>query len=400
MPKKLHGFLYKEYAVKILFMVFNEVNKGTYFRAFGFAKEMALRGHEVTLIATSPKNKMRTIEKEIKKNLLLVEMPDLLSGPFRSGWDIWNTLNRIYWLRNKKFDVIHSFESRPTVLFPSLFLKKKKMPLIMDWADWFGKGGSVEERPNLLLRTILRPVETYFEKNFRKKAIASTVICSTLKQKLISLGVKKGSILQIPNGVDQRNDLPREISEARREIGLSDFTPIIGWVGAAFKNDAKLMADAFNHLTDISSDFHLMVVGYFNHDIRKMVKRPENIISTGLVDQNILELYLSSVDIFWLPIKNTNANRGRFPYKLTQYMLYRKPIIASSVGDIPDIFKKADIGELIEDKPEKFALATYQLYFDIESKTLKGINAKKLVEKEYLWSEITNRLEEFYFKII
>lgn len=384
--------------MKILYITLNQTNQGTYFRAIGLARGLCQKGHEVTIISTSRNNKWGVKTSEIEKGLIQVEMPDIFSGALRSGWDPWNILNRILWVRDKQFDLVHAFESRPTVIFPSLFLKSKGIPLIMDWADWFGKGGSVEERPNPLLRTLLRPFETFFEENFRKKAIASTVICTELKQKLVSLNIDDESILLLPNGIDQRNDLPRNRIKARNEIGLSNSIPIIGWVGATFKNDAKLMADAFNLLTDNFPNFHLMVAGYFNHDIRKMVNKPENIISTGFIDQNILELYLSSVDIFWLPLKNTNANRGRFPYKLTQYMVFQKPIVASSVGDIPYIFNKADIGLLVEDSPKAFALATSQLYLDNQASIIKGTNAKKLVNQEFLWSKISYKLEEFYFE--
>lgn len=386
--------------MKILFIVFNETNKGTYFRALGFAKEMTSRGHRVTIIATSPINKYKINEIIIEKNILLVEMPDLFSGALRSGWDIWNIINRIHWLKNKKFDLVHSFESRPTVLFPSLFLKKKDTPLIMDWADWFGKGGSVEERINPIIRLLLRPIETYFENNFRHKADFSTVICTELRRKLISLGIPNEKILLIRNGVENRMGIPYEKKIAREKIKIDNNKFVIGWLGATFKYDAKLMLDAFNILSDEYDNVLLLLAGYFNHDFSKLVKHPERIISTGFLEQNLLDYYLSSVDIFWLPLRNTLANQGRFPYKLTQYMSYGRPIISSHVGDIPEIFDKEEIGLLVADQPDDYAKNTSFLLNNRGLMEKMGKNAKRLVQEEFSWDKISDSLEDLYYRSI
>jgi len=386
--------------MKIVYIVFNETNKGTYFRALGFAKEMTARGHKVTIIATSPINKFKKKEIIIERNILLVEMPDLFSGSLRSGWDIWNIINRIHWLKNKKFDLVHAFESRPTVLYPSLFLMKKKIPLIMDWADWFGKGGSVEERINPIIRLLLRPVETYFENNFRHKANFSTVICTELRRKLISLGIPKEKILLIRNGVDIRIGIPYEKKLAREKIKVDSNKYIIGWLGATFKYDAKLMLDAFNILSDEYDNVLLLLAGYFNHDFSKVVKNPEKIVSTGFLNQNELDYYLSSVDIFWLPLRNTLANQGRFPYKITQYMSYGKPIISSHVGDIPEIFNKEEIGILVADQPDEFAKNTSFLLQNRALMEKMGKNAKRLVQAEFAWDKISDPLEDLYYSLI
>ena len=75
------------------------------------------------------------------EGMRLVETPDLFRGPLRSGWDPWNTINRIRWLKNERFDLVHAFESRPVVIYPALFACRQGASFFMDWADWFGNGG-------------------------------------------------------------------------------------------------------------------------------------------------------------------------------------------------------------------------------------------------------------------
>ena len=111
-------------------------------------------------------------------------------------------MKRIAWLGREDFDLVHAFEGRPVVLFPALFEKKRGAKLIMDWCDWFGRGGSVEERPQPLVRWLLRPIETHFEEAYRHRADGTTVINAFLKEKAIGLGVDPATILLIQNGSD------------------------------------------------------------------------------------------------------------------------------------------------------------------------------------------------------
>ena len=45
--------------MQVLMLVINQKGKGTYFRTFEFARQLVARGHEVTLLATSPANRLK-----------------------------------------------------------------------------------------------------------------------------------------------------------------------------------------------------------------------------------------------------------------------------------------------------------------------------------------------------
>ena len=129
--------------MKILLVTLNQVQQGTYWRAYHLGQNLARRGHQVTLVATGRNNRFN-ISVTYADGMELVETPDLWHGKLR-GYELWNTLRRIIWLRGRNYDIVHGFEARPTVIYPArMVARNNKTPLILDWADCFGLGGSVE----------------------------------------------------------------------------------------------------------------------------------------------------------------------------------------------------------------------------------------------------------------
>jgi glycosyltransferase involved in cell wall biosynthesis len=382
--------------MKILMLVFNQVGQGTYWRAYHLGRYLARRGHEITLMTTS-RQKHTGIHVRQCQGITLVEAPDLFSGALRSGWDAWNVLNRINWLREQSFDLIHAFESRPTVIYPALYLKKRhNIPLIIDWADWFGRGGSVEERTNPLVRATLRPVETFFEEHFRIQADRTTVICSVLEKKAISLGVPSKTIMNLPNGADTENLLALDMAKARRQVGLPQEAFIIGYVGAIFKRDAVLMAAAFDYLMEQLPKARLVVAGNCPLDLRPMVKKPDQIIQTGYLQLPMLNAYLAASNIFWLPLSDSNANRGRFPLKLTDYLAIGRPIVASAIGDVQLVMQQNNIGLLCKPVSADLVEKTMILFNDPELRRTLGVQARRTAEERFNWKNLATQLEALY----
>jgi len=117
-------------------------------RSLAMARYLARRGHQVTLLTTADHRKARIVESH-EDGVHIAEIPDLLWGNLRSGWDPWSALNRILYLLRceKDFDLIHLFESRPAVIHPTqVYRLKRPLPLIIDWVDGIGRGGILEVR--------------------------------------------------------------------------------------------------------------------------------------------------------------------------------------------------------------------------------------------------------------
>jgi len=379
--------------LKILMVVHNQTEKGTYWRAFQFAKHLSLLGNQVSLISTSPSSHLTLTERKTD-GISLIEAPDFFSGKLRSGWDPWATIRRIMWVNKKKFDIIHSFESRPVVIYPALKAKEYGAILIMDWCDFFGKGGSVEVRTNVLIKTFLRPFETYYENHFRKFANGTTVVNSFLKQKSESLGVNPNTIKIVYNGCDTKIKL-LDKKTARDLLGFSLDVPLIGFSGGLHEGDARFMARAINNLQNHLNS-KIILAGKFNRCIEKYIGNPNAVIRTGSIANDKLFLILSACDVCWLPLQDNDTNRGRLPMKLNNYMSVGRPTISTNVGDLEKLIKENKLGIVTPCNPDLFAEETINLLLDPQKLEYFGNSARHAAETVFNWETTTSDLYSFY----
>jgi glycosyltransferase involved in cell wall biosynthesis len=270
----------------------------------------------------------------------------------------------------------------------------------MDWCDWFGRGGSVEERPNRLIRLVLRPIETFFEEHFRTFANGTTVICTTLYQKAVDLGVDPSTILFLRDGADTESMQMLERDASRRSLGLPADVPIIGYVGAIYPRDAELMAQAFERIHAVLPSTRLLLIGYVNAPIERMVAAGQSIIRTGTVEYAKINTYLAACTLCWLPFYDSNTNRGRWPLKLNDYMAAGRPTVATAVGDVVNVIQEYDIGVLAQDKADDLADKVLRLLADPKLCTRLGQNARQTAEHCFAWSLRVADLEAFYTHVL
>ena len=126
--------------------------------------------------------------------------------------------------KRHKFDLVHAFECRPTTYFPARILQKQGSAFFTDWADWLGKGGSVEERPNGIIKSILKLFETFFENRRFKYSDGITAICSILADECIKRGYPQKKVLLLPNGLRNTylQSLPIELARAEKGLPQKD----------------------------------------------------------------------------------------------------------------------------------------------------------------------------------
>ena len=146
--------------MRILFLNHNVAWVGGFFRAYHWGRYLRKKGHSVTIITISEHEKVRFSVVQ-KDDVTIIKSPDLLSGNLRSGWDPWDVLARAWYIKNKEFDIIHCVDTRPNVVLPALFLRwKSGGRLVMDWGDWWGRGGTISVRDGGVLGKLFEPIET------------------------------------------------------------------------------------------------------------------------------------------------------------------------------------------------------------------------------------------------
>lgn len=379
--------------VRILLLVFNTTGKGTYWRALDFGRELARRGHAVTLLATSPSARLRVRVQSVE-GMTLVEMPDALGGTLRSGWDVWNTLRRMAWIGRQQFDVVHGFESRPTVIFPALWAKRNGAKLVLDWCDWFGAGGAVEVRPNPLVRAVLRRVETFFETHYRLRADGHTAINTLLRARLLAMGAAPARVLLLRNAAPVWA-APLTVESARAQVNLPEGF-WVGYVGGAYTADAQLMAQALNALRRSLPGARLLLAGYFNREIEQWLDEPAAVLRTGALTESQVRMYLAACDVCWLPLTDSGANRGRLPYKLGDYLAAGRAVVAADVGDVGLLVREYGAGVVTAANADALAAGVLQLAHAPDLRVQLGVNARRAAESALAVEKLTDDLEKLY----
>ena len=142
--------------MRILFLNHNVARQGgTYFRAFQAARHLAARGHAVTLLTISARQRWR-FERETAAGVEILHTPDLLWGLGRTGWDPWDTTRRLGWLRGQAWDIIHAWDCRPVVILPALFAREGSalLPVIAKSCRIKAEVVGQDERESGLRRTL------------------------------------------------------------------------------------------------------------------------------------------------------------------------------------------------------------------------------------------------------
>lgn len=389
---KAKGIKYGD-KLKIALLTFNQEGKGTYLRAFFLGNELVKLGHDVTILAGC--NTEKRTHEHTENGLKIVTFPRLINRFFLSGWNLDELIHRLLWVKRHDFNLVHAFECRPTTYFPARQLQNRGAAFFTDWADWLGKGGSVEERPDGIGKQVLRIFETHFENKRFQNSDGITAICSTLFEESINRGYPSNKVLLLPNGMGNPYLQSFSMQDARTKTGLPQEGLIIGYLGSGFRIDMELMYSAFNVLKKKTGDGILLHIGRSNYH----TEINNSIICTGPVSYEDVSYYLSACNFFWFPLKMNKANFGRLPLKFSDYLTIGRPIISTDAGDLAEWIRSLHVGLIAEDNPESISDKVLEIVQFPETENEMGENAR-LTSKRYdlSWKKRAQELENFYFQ--
>ncbi len=369
-------------------------------RIGNLAKRVAFRGNDVTVLCISDTARFG-MKESFADGVRYIEMPDLLPGRLRTGWCPWNALNRWLWLRkNFAFDLVHIFETRPSTIHPlQLILRKKKIPLVIDWIDWWGRGGIITTNRPKWYQLLFGGFETFYEEHFRTMADATTVICTALGHRAEGLGVHPDSIFKVPIGADTESIPFVSPQEHRAKLGFLPEEKIALFSAMDAVMDVDLVFDAAKKAKASCPKFKLVMTGNGAESLKQLAQKKgieDFFVHLGRLPQDDFVKALTCADLFLLPFADKIYNRGRWPCKIGDYLAAGRPVVSNPVGEVREIMQKHNVGVLTKFEPEAFAAGILQLLENPEEAKAMGESARNVAETDLAWSGMLDELERAY----
>ena len=177
---------------------------------------------------------------------------------------------------------------------------------------------------------------------------------SVIKRQLVEEhGVDPAKIQVIGSAVDlQKFKPPRDGKKFRREMGVGDDTPLIGNVGMIRPDKGQLeLVKAAPLVLEKCPDARFIIVGQGTGILKRGINVRNAIDRAGLVEKIIMTGYrwdtpdaYAAFDMIVIASLRTEAS----PIVLREAFASGRPVIATKVGDIPEIVQHRENGLLIE----------------------------------------------------
>lgn len=290
-------------------------------------------------------------------------------------------------------DVIYAIKPRPTSLGIAL-LKKfyTRRPVLLDIDDWelswFG-GDSYAYRPTTkqLARDILKsdgalrdlehPFYISLGERWVRQADMVTVNNRFLQQKF------GGHYLPNSKDTDIFDPARFDPEASRHTYGLSGYR-ILMFPGTARPH--KGLEDVLAALDQLNQpDLRLVIVGGRKPDGYEdelMARWPQWLIKLPRFSLEQMAEVVAAADVVVVPQRDTPTSKAQFPIKLTDGMAMAKPILSTTVGDIPKIL--GDTGYLVAPHaPEQLAEMLQTILNNPEQAASRGRLARERCIQHY-----------------
>ncbi|KYC41986.1 glycosyl transferase group 1 [Scytonema hofmannii PCC 7110] len=284
-------------------------------------------------------------------------------------------------------DLIYAMRPKATTFGLSMLKKLgSHRPVILDIDDWelsWHGGEKWQYRPSIkqfyrdlfksngALRNPDHPIYLKWMENMVNRADAITIHTQFLKSKF-------GGVY-VPNGKDTNLFNPEKYNpkESRARYGLSGYR-VLMFPGAPrpYKGveDVLIALDKLNE-----PDLRLAIVGgspYDDYDSQLLKKWGRWIIQLPKSPPTAMPEIVSAAHIIVVPQRDTPAALAQFPLKITDGMAMAKPILATRVGDIPEIL--GDTGYLVAPScPEQIAEKIQWIFQHLDKANEQGELARK-----------------------
>jgi glycosyltransferase involved in cell wall biosynthesis len=221
-------------------------------------------------------------------------------------------------------------------------------------------------------------------------------VSTALKKRMLELGAPERKIEVIGNGIDAARFRIIERSSARRALGLPENGPIL--VSVASLREAKGQQHLVSAVARIASKYpglklYLIGEGPNRTKLEQLTRDmglQAQIVLAGSRNNDEIPLWFNAADVSML----ASAREG-WPNVLLESLACGTPVIASPVGEIPEILASPEFGMVANPDPVSLAAA-------IDTCLGKSWNREALSRyaRQRPWEKVASEVEAYFKRII
>jgi glycosyltransferase involved in cell wall biosynthesis len=392
--------------ILVFYQYFGTPKGGWSTRYYEFTRRWVKAGHEVTVV-TSPyyKSDIRAngfiARTQIEGvNLIIINSPDSNKDSFlKRAWNAFRfSLVSVKFALTEPHDLVLSSSGPITTAVPGLFSKWfRGKKLVFEVRDLWPKGGIELGK---LKNPMVRKIALAFEKLIYKNS-SLIVACSSGMEAGVLKVHPEAKTLVIPNSSDV--DLFGNSSDVPIfPEGFDSNLPLFLYAGSlGLMDECSQILEGVRKAKEL--DFNLVFIGdgaersHLEH-LRAEYGLEEKVWFMGLIPKTEVVKWFAVARASFVTFKDLPVLHTNSPNKMFDSFAAGVPIIQSTRGWIADLVTETSCGiNVLPDKPEDFAQAIHLLAENVELAKEMGFNAKKLAEKEFNRSLLS---EKFLSKLL
>lgn len=359
--------------------------------------KLAERGHEFRII--SVKWRGQTAVEVIGEGVKVRRLTPVFVFP-RIRYPVPNLFTFSRQIRNLcavwKPDILYFSHAIYLTALPTLWLRKLGIPVIVSTdvypgISWFYGNKLVDTVGYLYTHTFVRRIF--------KLADGVHLMNSQLAKQSDRVGLDNNKAFTITRGVDTDLFYPGNPPEGLREsLGISATDTVVLYAGRLdLVKGVGYLLQAAARVLPRHPGVKFLIVG--DGSLRKQYEEfaatlPPAIIFAGW-RQDIPRL-MNIADIFVLPSLSEGAANV-----VMEASASGLPVIATAVGEVPEIILNGVTGELVEPRDVNgLAYALEKLISNPSSASEMGESGRERIEGKYTWEKICDALESEYQKVI
>lgn len=334
-------------------------------------------------------NKM---EGDAAKTLLITETPSW-SVPFQKRYRM-----SLPYLKSKKLkaqlksfkpDVIHIATPSLLGLWALRFANKNNIPVISIFHTYFSSYLQYYFRKLPTLGKVLRKFTDWYQQYFYNKCNVIYVPSNSMKNELISIGVKPKKIEIWERGIDKDLFTPDNADrEYIRVLVNNDHKNILFVSRLVWEKNLKTLIGVYKEIKSQNLPYNMIVAGsgHAEKEIKKAM--PTAIFIGSLPHEQLNKLYASADTLLFPSISETFGN------VVLEGLSSGIPALVANQGGTQDMIQDSFNGFILPENDIKGFVSKLKYMFENEDALqLLKVNARES-SKKYNWKDLANRYFE------